>query len=164
MTGLGIVTDGNGYYSITADHGFSAAVAPTKTGYTFSPTNRTYINLQASLVNQDYTPVLNTYTIDGDITLDSNSAPVNDVNMVGLGVTTNASGYYTKLVDHNSSTTVTPQKPGYTFVPVSTSHTNVTTNQTQDYTAPINTYTIAGYIGLPDVLWNIPPGLPSDLP
>ena len=51
------ITDGTGYYSDTVDHGWSGTVTPSKSGYTFSPTNRSYLNVTSNLFNQDYTGI-----------------------------------------------------------------------------------------------------------
>jgi hypothetical protein len=48
------VTDGNGYYSDTVSYGWSGTATPSKTGYTFSPTSRTYSNVTGNQSNQDY--------------------------------------------------------------------------------------------------------------
>ncbi|MBT8351599.1 MAG: hypothetical protein KJO26_10250, partial [Deltaproteobacteria bacterium] len=49
--------------------------------------------------------------------------------------TTNSSGYYSREVTYGWSGTVTPARGGYSFVPVSRSYSNVTTDQfNQDYT------------------------------
>jgi hypothetical protein len=50
------VTSGGGFYSATVDWGWSAAVTPTKAGYTFEPTNRLYSYVTYDQENQDYTP------------------------------------------------------------------------------------------------------------
>ncbi|OGU55708.1 MAG: hypothetical protein A2V66_13800 [Ignavibacteria bacterium RBG_13_36_8] len=47
---------------------------------------------------------------------------------------TDANGYYSGIVDYNWSGTVTPTKTDYTFTPTSTSYSNVTVNQSTNYT------------------------------
>ncbi len=49
------VTDPNGEYSITVDYGWSGTVTPTKTDYTFAPTERVYGNVTSNQSAQDYT-------------------------------------------------------------------------------------------------------------
>jgi hypothetical protein len=73
-------------------------------------------------------------TISGTITY--TGAGIADVNMAGLGVVTDANGFYTAKVDYNWNGVVTPEKASYAFEPNSRSYTNVTTNLTeQNYTA-----------------------------
>src|SRR5208337_905838 len=90
----------------------------------------------------------NSFTISGTVT--SGGTGLSGVLMSGLGSsppTTDASGNYTGTVTYGWSGTVTPQKTGYNFTPVSKSYTNVTSNQTgQTYTAALNTYTISGTV------------------
>jgi uncharacterized repeat protein (TIGR02543 family) len=47
-------TDGNGNYIAEVDSGFSGVVTPVKAGYTFDPDSRTYDNVQAEQLNQNY--------------------------------------------------------------------------------------------------------------
>ena len=51
-------TDADGYYSGTVDFGWSGTVTPSKATYTFSPSNRTYANVNSDQLNQDYTASL----------------------------------------------------------------------------------------------------------
>ncbi|MBN1766370.1 MAG: hypothetical protein JW860_14015, partial [Sedimentisphaerales bacterium] len=50
------VSAGDGTYSATVDHGWSGTVIPTLTGYTFTPSERPYTDVQSDQLNQDYTP------------------------------------------------------------------------------------------------------------
>jgi len=138
-------TNGSGYYTATVDYGWSGTATPTKAGYSFSPTSAAYSNVTSNQT-QDYTASLNTYTISGTITAGGN--PLADVELSGLpgDPCTNGSGYYTATVDYGWSGTATPTKAGYSFSPTSTTYSNVTSNQTQDYTASLNTYTISGTV------------------
>ncbi|MGE5342813.1 MAG: Ig-like domain-containing protein [Candidatus Omnitrophota bacterium] len=61
-------------------------------------------------------------------------------------VTADGSGHYSFSVSCNWSGTVTPTLAGYSFNPVSTSYSNVTSNQTTNYTATLLTYKISGRI------------------
>ena len=81
-------------------------------------------------------------TISG--TVKAGETALENVVMSGLpgSVKTNASGQYSGTADYGWSGTVTPTKDGYTFDPSSKSYTGVTSNQTQNYTATLLTYTI----------------------
>jgi hypothetical protein len=48
-------TDPNGDYSLTVPYDWSGTVTPTKTDYTFAPTERVYSNVTADQSAQDYT-------------------------------------------------------------------------------------------------------------
>ena len=78
---------------------------------------------------------VDSYTISGTVT--SGGEGLGNVLMSGLpgNLLTNGSGFYTANVDHGWSGTVTPFLEGYSFVEPSTTYTNVTSNQTTDYTA-----------------------------
>jgi hypothetical protein len=47
--------DGNGSYSFSVPSGWSGTVTPSKAGYTFSPPDRAYANVQSDQTNQNYT-------------------------------------------------------------------------------------------------------------
>ena len=51
-------TNGDGYYSDTVDHGWSGTVTPTKSGYTFDPSNRPYTDVTTDQTAQNYTGTL----------------------------------------------------------------------------------------------------------
>lgn len=74
-------------------------------------------------------------TIYGTITYEG--AGLSGVVMSGLpgNPATDSSGYYSASVDDGWSGTVTPTLSGYLFDPVSSSYSNVTSNQIADYTA-----------------------------
>ncbi|MHC4417543.1 MAG: hypothetical protein ACYSU6_03040, partial [Planctomycetota bacterium] len=49
------ISDVNGYYEVEVPNDWSGTVTPTKTGYTFSPTERSYGNVTTDQANEDYT-------------------------------------------------------------------------------------------------------------
>jgi len=71
---------------------------------------------------------------------------LSEVVMSGLpgNPQTDASGNYSATVDYGWSGTVTPTLAGYTFSPPSKSYSDVTSDQTQDYTATAITPAISG--------------------
>jgi len=80
--------------------------------------------------------------------------PLSGVEMTGLpgDPCTDAGGNYSVQVNCGWSGTVTPQKDCYSFNPPSTIYSNVSSNQTGDYTATLLMYTISGTVtvgGLP---------------
>jgi hypothetical protein len=66
-------------------------------------------------------------------------------------------GLYTGSVDYGWAGTVTPTRAGYTFSPVSTPYSSVTSNQSLNYTGTVQTLTVslkAGYnlVSFPTIL------------
>ena len=140
-------TDVNGYYEIEVSSDWSGTVTPTKTGYGFSPTDRSYVNVTVDQIDQDYTATVLTYTISGTVT--SGGPGLDGVTMDGLpgNPVTAGGGLYNATVVYGWGGTVTPTKTGYTFVPASRLHSNVTSDQlNQDYAGTLLTYTISGTI------------------
>jgi hypothetical protein len=123
-------TSGGGFYSATANHGWSGTVTPTKVGYTFSPESLAYDNVTSDHLDQDYTPTVTSYTISGSVgTLDG-------VTMNGLpgNPETSGGGLYSATVGHGWSGTVTPTKEGYNFGPPNRVYANVNADQlNEDY-------------------------------
>ncbi|MGA2172836.1 MAG: hypothetical protein ABSG82_07485 [Sedimentisphaerales bacterium] len=54
LGGLGVVTNAAGFYTATVDYGWSGVVTPTKSGYTFDPNSRSYIDITADNEDGDY--------------------------------------------------------------------------------------------------------------
>jgi hypothetical protein len=54
MNGLGVSTDASGNYTGNVNSGWSGTVTPTKTGYSFNPTSRTYTNVTSPQGGQNY--------------------------------------------------------------------------------------------------------------
>jgi CSLREA domain-containing protein len=144
-TAKSATADGNGNYSFTVPYGWSGTVTPSKTGYTFSPANKSYTNVLANQT-QDYTATPITYTISGNAGV--GGATLSYTDGTAKSTTADGSGAYSFTVPYNWSGTVTPSKAGYTFSPANKSYTNVLGNQTQDYTATPITYTISGNAGV----------------
>jgi hypothetical protein len=139
-------TSADGSYTGTVDYGWSGAVTPTKSGYTFSPSSVPYTNVTSNQA-QNYTGALQTFTVSGYVRTLGNVG-ISGVVMSGLigNPSTSADGSYTGTVDYGWSGTVTPQKSGYTFSPSSVPYTNVTSNQSQNYTGTLQALTISGYV------------------
>lgn len=52
--------DGSGLYSFEVPSGWSGTVTPTKSGYTFAPVNKNYVNVLANQTNQNYVAAIDT--------------------------------------------------------------------------------------------------------
>ena len=134
------VTDENGFYvaSGTVLNGWSGTVTPQKDGYAFDPTDRTYIDLSAYEIDQDYvgySVASGTVTISGYVE-DSSGVGIPGVTFDGFPTLpfepiTDDSGFYiaSGTVLSGWSGTVTPQKESYNFEPVSRTYNALTSVQ-----------------------------------
>jgi uncharacterized repeat protein (TIGR01451 family) len=126
-----VLSDGNGNYSFTIPYGWTGAVTPSKTGYIFSPVNKNYISVASDQIAQDYTAILNTFTISGNADVGGAIITYTDGSATADGI-----GNYSFTVPYGWSGIVTPYKTGHTFSPASRTYTNVLADQTaQDYIA-----------------------------
>lgn len=48
-------TNGSGYYNCTVSNGWSGTIRPSKSGYTFYPSSRSYSNVTYNMSNENYT-------------------------------------------------------------------------------------------------------------
>ena len=139
-------TAADGSYTATVDYGWSGTVTPTKSGYTFSPSSQSHSNVFSNQT-QNYTGTVQALSISGYLRT-SGGTGISGVVMSGLSgnPSTSADGSYTGTVDYGWSGTLTPQKSGYTFSPSSTPYSNVSSNQTQNYTGTVQALSISGYV------------------
>ncbi|MBK7106813.1 MAG: T9SS type A sorting domain-containing protein [Ignavibacteriae bacterium] len=150
VTSKTMTSNTDGSYTITIPYNWSGTVTPSKAGYTFVPTNRTYSNVTANQVNQNYVGTLNSYTITGNTGVGEVTLSWFDVTSKTM--TSNTDGSYTITIPYNWSGTVTPSKAGYTFVPTNRTYSNVISNQVnQNYVGTLNSYTITGNTGVGEV-------------
>jgi hypothetical protein len=140
------ISDGSGNYSISVSDGWSGTVSPSKTGYSFTPPNRSYSNVTTDQINQNYTATLDSSAISGNAGVAGATLSWTDGS--AKSVTADASGNYSLNVSYDWSGTVSPSKTGYSFTPPNRSYSNVTTDQiNQNYTATLNHYFISGNAG-----------------
>ncbi len=137
----GVLTDSSGYYAMLVPSGWSGTVAPSRSGYTFSPTSHSFSGVTANLTHQDFTGTPETIPaspiISGTVNVGGLPLAGVVVTFSGLGSTvTNSLGVYGVMVPSGWSGTVTPSSAGYTFTPASRSYVAAASDQTnQDYTA-----------------------------
>ena len=81
-----VTADGSGDYSITAPYGWSGTVTPYETGYTFSPVNRTYGNVQNNQPGQNYTAQVCVNCADISVTIAG--APLGNYTLPSMGSVT----------------------------------------------------------------------------
>jgi Bacterial Ig domain/Beta-propeller repeat len=160
------VTDASGNYTASVDYDWFGTATPTLAGYTFTPVNINYSNVQADMTAQNYTATLLQYTISGTVT--SGGSPLINVVINGLpgNPVTDAAGNYTATVDYGWSGTATPTLAGYAFTHVNIAYTNVQADMiAQEYTASLLQFSISGTVtsaGSPlvNVVMNGLPGNP----
>jgi carboxypeptidase family protein len=113
-------------------------VTPQKLGFSFTPTTRTeFVNQDLSSINFTGNAEPNR-TISGRVT-SSGGTGIGNVTMALSGSqtassVTNANGDYSFSVLYGGDYTVTPSKTSFTFSPTNQSFTNVTTDQTANFT------------------------------
>jgi len=127
-----VVADGSGNYEITVPWGWDGTVTPSKLGYNFTPTNRTYTDVITNQTAQNYTATLNTYTISGNAGVVGVLITYN-----GGTTTTDSAGDYSFTVSYGWTGTVTPSLTGYVFDPANRAYnTPIAADQTlQNFTA-----------------------------
>lgn len=132
------VTDANGNYSFPdLLSGGDFAVTPTRAGYQFTPATRTLTNLQANQTASFSAVAI--HTISGQVTL--NGSGLSGVNIALSGgatnsATTDVNGNYSfSSLTSGGTYTVTPTLVGYTFTPPNSTFTNLSANQTANFTA-----------------------------
>jgi uncharacterized repeat protein (TIGR02543 family) len=93
-------TNSIGSYSANVDYGWSGTVTPAKSGHTFSPSSRSYFNVNSNQANQDYTATLLTYTLTTSVnpsnsgTITKNPDKVSYSNGENVGLMANANSGY----------------------------------------------------------------------
>ena len=124
-------TDNVGNYTFTGLDNGSYTVTPSKTGFTFSPTDNTQTVSGANIiaVNFTATPVqAGPHSISGNVISVALFSTVPGVTMALSGASTataitDASGNYTFNGLNNGSYTITPIRTGFTFSPTSSQRT-----------------------------------------
>ncbi|MBN1346206.1 MAG: hypothetical protein JXQ73_26190 [Phycisphaerae bacterium] len=132
-------TTSTGHYVLLVPRGWSGAVTPTRGGYSFSPTSKSYSDVTSDKQTEDYTATV----LNNPVTLSGRVRNISDQGVSGVTLTatngggsavTNASGDYQLTVSSAWSGTITPSFDGYRFAPGSASYQSLSANQTdQDY-------------------------------
>jgi len=156
LPGSTVVTDQNGYYSVTVDYGWKGTVTPVLEGYEFTPKSKIYSKVTGDMTNEIYTPSEITYTISGKVNMEGvemNGLPGNPI--------TGSDGTYSATVTHGWQGEVTPIKQGYEFKPANRGYPPVKSNQmNHDYAPEPMMLLIAGSIGVEGVVMEGLPGNP----
>jgi len=147
-------TDANGRYSLMVNAGWSGAVTPAKTNFSFTPSNRSYSNVSADKGGENFAAISTLVTISGSV-----RTPAGD-GIQGLtvtlsngqgSVTTDADGNYACQIPAGWSGTITPNPGDTPFSPSSRSITNAGNLTGLDFTR-LDTPTISGQVKTSDGL------------
>ncbi len=151
--GGSVTTGSDGSYSQAVTYGWTGSVTPYRSGYTFSPSQRSYNTaVTAGQANQNFTAAAITPVISGRIT-DGGSTGLSGATLTfsngGGTAVTDANGYYTNTLTYGWSGTVTPSRNGYTFSPGNRNYSGLTSGaNNQDYTATAILPIISGRVTL----------------
>ena len=137
----------SGVYTFTGLANGAYTVTPSNAGYSFTPSTSA---MTVSGANQtaNFTAAAQTWSISGTIspTAGGSGATVTLSGASSATTTANASGVYTFTGLANGAYTVTPSKAGYSFTPPNSAVTVSGANQTANFAAAAQTWTISGTI------------------
>jgi len=140
-SGGSTITNSSGFYSKRVPDGWSGTATPSKSGYGFIPSQRSYSYVNSDIPDQDYTGFEvspSTPLISGRVRtfIGTGIGGVSLTFSNGGGSTiTNSSGFYSKRVPDGWSGIATPGKSGYGFIPSQRSYSYFNSDiPDQDYT------------------------------
>ncbi len=144
-------SDANGYYEVVVDCNWSGSIAPTLSGYSFTPVIRDYHNVTSDITSgNNFIGSYMTYnTINGYVKEPDGNTPVTDVFIdYGDGNTvTDVNGFYSIAVPQGWSGTLTPSLEGWFFEPNRADYSNIVGDvEDANYAASMRAYMISGYV------------------
>ncbi len=149
-----VESDENGVFTIpNIKYNDSIVITPAKEGYSFIPLSRTFNNILSDQIC-NFNHEIAQFTMSGYVLLDNQPLQSVTIETATQQVNTNLNGFYTFTMPYYSNFTITPRKIGYTFTPISSTITMLSTNQTINFSASLlPQYTLSGYVRISD---NIP--------
>ena len=121
-----LATDAEGAFSCLVPEGWTGELAPVEEGRSFEPASRSYAELAADQLGQDFQrvalePIL--YTISGHVH-DEDGAPLPDIEIAGLpaALATDGEGAFAVVLPAGWSGELTPVEAGRSFEPASRSY------------------------------------------
>lgn len=172
-------TDASGNYTFTglAPGGYYT-VTPSKLHYTFNPPSRSFTNLSADQINQNFSATLKTYAISGSVKIGTTglagvTIKITSTTPAGFTprvFTTTATGAFSFAnLPAGRTYVVTATKANYNFTPASRTYTNLGASQTAaNFAATLKTYSISGKVtktgtatGIPGVTMTITSASPA---
>ena len=151
-----VQSDPAGKFQVTVPYGTTLTLVPELEGYQFTPPSIEYSQVNRNYPAQRFAAEKKRYAISGMVS--SGGMIVSNVSLkVKEGtsvkeVKTGQDGRYTVEVTHGASVNITPEKDGFTFYPETMSYVDVTASETTNYDATQLRYTIAGNVGVENVL------------
>ena len=136
-TGGSTTTDSTGRYIFPVSPGWSGTVTPSKAGYSFSPSSRSYSNVTADQLSQFFA-ASQFYSISGNTGVAG--VTLSYTNGEPKMVTSQTNGNYFFTLPGGWTGIVTPSHPCFSFSPANKGYNNLASNQTsQNYTPSFNT-------------------------
>jgi serine protease len=153
--------DGSGNYSFNVPYGWSGAVTPSESHYTFTPDHTTYANLVSDQTGQDYTATQFWY-ISGNAGVAG--ATLSYTDGTAKTVTANGHGDYSLTVSNNYTGTVTVSRAGYTFTTDHIDYVSVLSDLTgQNYTPDEAVHSISGNVSVSGATLSFNDGSPQSV-
>ncbi|MBN2414786.1 T9SS type A sorting domain-containing protein [bacterium] len=135
--GDSVLTDADGYYSVSVPFAWTGTVTPAKDDLVFTPAVKSYTLLTTDRTNQDYTergPAI--VSISGKLFFAPGGESIaNTAVYYGSGgdsVLSDAGGNYSFTVANGWTGSVRPRKPGYSFQPTSRPYADVSAHRTDE--------------------------------
>ncbi len=135
-TGGSTTTDSTGRYIFPVSAGWSGTVTPSKAGYIFSPASRSYSNVMADQLTQNYT-ASQLFSISGNTGV--GGMTLSYTTGTPQSVTSQGNGNYSLSVPIGWTGIVTPSHPCFSFSPANRGYSGLADNQTsQNFTPTFN--------------------------
>lgn len=127
LTGAGsgtTTTDSNGNYTFSGLNAGTYTITPSKSGFTYNPTNLTVTITTGNVTGQNFTatPVVQTFSISGQVTASGVGQSGVTIALTGQSTgstTTDSNGNYSFANLSTGTYTLTPKLVGFTFTPTS---------------------------------------------
>lgn len=140
-------TNSSGYFQICGLSNGPYTLTPSRVGYSFSPTSRTFTIAGANVTGQDFTATEIPYSISGSVTLNGTGLAGVTVRAGSRSGTTDGYGNYVITGLVGGTYPVIPSLAGYTFSPTSRSVTINGANVTGvNFAASAVTYSASGTV------------------
>ncbi len=141
-----VTANASGVYTFANVANGSYTVAPTNSGFTFTPANQA-VTVSGANATANFSSAASAYTLSGTISgAGGSGATVTLSGAASATVTANASGVYAFANVANGSYTVTPTNAGYNFTPANQAVTVSGANATANFSSAAQTYTLSGTI------------------
>ena len=139
-----VYSNETGFYEQQVPYDWSGIAEPSKEGYDFVPVSRSYSSVNSNHPNEDYSGIIQTFSISGTITDNDTGLGMNDVMVVFSGLSTvftNNTGYYIQTVPYGWIGMASPNASGCSFVPEERNYTDIMNNVIdQDYVGTFDNF------------------------